>query len=321
MIRGSMRGAAGGPAAGAVVVMAGIAGMAAGPAAAGDGCLTFPDFADVSLLTLNAAAEVVTTGDGPVLRVCPDLGGSGGSFFLTTPVSAATFSTSFTFRIANRGGATFDCNTTNGADGIVFVVQTVANDVGGIGGGIGYSGIAPSIGVEFDTWCNAALNDPSPNHVGLLVNGDVNHGPGSSFTATVEPEFEDGDLWTAWVDYDGTTLEARVALDGVRPDEALVARELDLAEILGQDTAFIGFTSGTGSAWANHDIVSWTYDRFVPAGCPDLDLDGAVDFDDVLEVLSLWGDFTTGCVPDFDASGDVGFGDLLEVLGAFGPCP
>lgn len=37
-----------------------------------------------------------------------------------------------------------------GADGLVFVVQTNSNKVGG-GGGIGYQGIPNSVGVELDT--------------------------------------------------------------------------------------------------------------------------------------------------------------------------
>lgn len=34
---------------------------------------------------------------------------------------------------------------------------------------------------------------------------------------------------------------------------------------LGSTDAFVGFTSGTGSGWANHDVVNWTFrDTFEP---------------------------------------------------------
>jgi len=36
---------------------------------------------------------------------------------------------------------------------------------------------------------------------------------------------------------------------------------------LGTTNAFVGFTSGTGAAYANHDVLSWTLeDRFAPIG-------------------------------------------------------
>ncbi len=54
--------------------------------------------------------------------------------------------------------------------------------------------------------------------------------------------------------------------------------------------------------------------------CPeDLDMSGAVDFGDILAVLSAWGN--AGGPEDLDGSGTVDFGDLLEILGAWGPCP
>lgn len=57
-----------------------------------------------------------------------------------------------------------------------------------------------------------------------------------------------------------------------------------------------------------------------PPPCPaDLDGSGAVDFGDILAILSAWGNI---CGPeDLDGSGTVAFGDLLVVLGAWGPCP
>ncbi|MFK7958892.1 MAG: beta-propeller fold lactonase family protein [Phycisphaerales bacterium] len=61
----------------------------------------------------------------------------------------------------------------------------------------------------------------------------------------------------------------------------------------------------------------------LPGGAPpcpaDLDGSGAVDFADILEVLSNFG----GVGPDGDANADgtVNFADLLAVLSEFGPCP
>lgn len=98
--------------------------------------------------------------DGPNL-----LCWSGGAF-LTNAISLAndaSFGTAFSFQITNP------FNT--GAGGIVFVVQTVANNVGG-GGGIGYAGRANSVGVEFDTWDNGEdvfIPLPAMTTIGLFL--------------------------------------------------------------------------------------------------------------------------------------------------------
>ena len=42
--------------------------------------------------------------------------------------------------------------------------------------------------------------------------------------------------------------------------DAALSRVLDIPTILGNvDEAFVGFTSGTGDAFGNHDIISWEY--------------------------------------------------------------
>jgi hypothetical protein len=231
--------------------------------------IKFGDFSDTSLLTLNGSAATTTTADGTVLRLTPASGGQSGSAFSSATINASNFSTFFSFRITDPGGTIFDCNSEPGADGIVFVAQAVSSSIGGSGLGIGYSGISPSVGVELDTWCNASNNDPSSNHLGIDLNGVVNHGPGSPFTANVSPNFDDGNIWYTWIDYDGATMEVRANQTGNRPLLPTLTRDLDLSSLLGQDTAYVGFTSGTGLDWGNHDILTWEYrDRFDPIPAP-----------------------------------------------------
>lgn len=56
-------------------------------------------------------------------------------------------------------------------------------------------------------------------------------------------------------------------------------------------------------------------------GCSaDLDRSGAVDFDDLLELLTEWGECGR-CAADVDHTGAVDVDDLLLLLGAWGPCP
>jgi Legume lectin domain/PEP-CTERM motif len=226
--------------------------------------ISYPDFSSVAGLTINGNAAQV----GNVLRVTRSTFSQSGSAFSTNTVSlssGASFSTFFSFRFTNPGGA---CDGLGGcgADGLVFAVQTVSSSVGGAGGGIGYSGIGNSVGIEFDNWWNPEIGDINSNHVGIDLNGSV-----TSVTqlAIAEADLNNGGIWNAWVDYDSTSdlLEVRLTQSAARPSSALLSYTVDLATVLGSTDAYVGFTSGTGAAFANHDVLSWTLnDSYSPIG-------------------------------------------------------
>src|SRR5439155_22807467 len=80
----------------------------------------------------------------------------------------------------------------------------------------------------------------------------------STFTADVATRWDDGNLRFVWVDYDGSVLEVRASDTPTRPDTAVLATPMDLATILGAQSAVLGFTASTGGAWGTYDIISWT---------------------------------------------------------------
>ena len=227
--------------------------------------LNFPDFSSVAGLQLNGSAAQA----GNVLRVTPSAGNKSGSVFSTTAVTltaSVSFSTAFSFRMSNPGG--ISDGDGQGADGITFVVQTVANTAGGLGGGIGYAGLANSVGVEFDTYNNGG-SDPDGNHVAINTNGNLNTPLDVDPVTTAR--LNNGNLWYAWVDYDGASdlLEVRLSTASTRPAVALSSATVDLTAVLGSTNAYVGFTSGTGGAYNDHDIVSWEFrDNFAPIVTP-----------------------------------------------------
>lgn len=233
---------------------------------AGQTTVIYNDFTDTSALDLNGNAAVVNFGGQNVLRLTPATGSQSGSAFLTPAITLAdqaSFSTSFTFQITNNGGGGDGDGL--GADGIAFVVQTVSSSAGGLGGGIGYAGIPNSVAVEFDTYNNDLPSDPDGNHVGIDLGGSVV----SVATFGVTPRFNDGNVWNAWVDYNGVTdvLEVRVTQAALRPLLPTLSYNVDLVAQLGASDAFVGFTSGTGSFYADHDIRTWQFiNAFNPVG-------------------------------------------------------
>jgi hypothetical protein len=226
--------------------------------------INFPNFCTTSAFTLNGNTAALNPNAQCVLRLTQDFGV--GSAFLTNTFSLAadaSFSTFFRFQIPNPVGIG-DADGA-GADGIVFVIQTVSNTAGGGGGGIGYQGISPSLGVEFDTYNNGGQDQNSGNHIGIDLNGNVT----SVALQPIPGRFNDGNVWFAWVDYNGVTdlLEARVSTTAVRPAAANVSTTVDLPALLGTTNAFVGFTSGTGAGGGTHEIVSWSLiGTFAPIG-------------------------------------------------------
>jgi hypothetical protein len=235
----------------AILVAALLAGCAA-PVLA-QSTANYPNFCSVAGLTLNGDAATLNPNGQCVLRMTNDLGQSS-SVFLTNPFSLASnasFSTFFSFRLSNSIG--IGDQDGPGADGIVFAVQTVSNTAGGGGGGIGYEGISPSVGIELDTFNNGAQDQNNGNHMGIDLNGNMT----SLVLTPFSPAFNNGNTWFAWVDYDGTKIEGRVAQTATRPLLPTVSVPVNLVSVLGTTNAFVGFTSGTGSGGNTQDILSW----------------------------------------------------------------
>jgi Legume lectin domain len=212
--------------------------------------LEFPNIGIASGFTLTGSAHQI----GNRLRLT-NWYSQAGTAFLTDRISLAenaSFSTRFSFQISSSNGAG-DADGP-GADGLAFVIQTLSNNVGGAGGGIGYAGIGQSVAIEFDTYYNKYF-DPNGNHIGLNLNGNLY----STAWTPVYPRMNNGGIWHSWVDYNGLSklLEVRISTTENRPINPALSYVLDIASILKMPNAFMGFTSGTGGGMGVHDILSW----------------------------------------------------------------
>jgi hypothetical protein len=223
---------------------------------------SYPDFSDVSQLKLNGSAYQ----NGNKLTLTRPIESQAGTAWSLTEIdlgAQASFNTVFTFDIQGAGGAG------DGADGLTFTLQNNTNSTGSAGGGIGYQGIPNSVTVEFDTYPNFGYPayDPGSNHVGINHNGNL----ASDVWMETFPNFDNGATWWVWVDYDGAAkdLAVRWADNATRPTGAMLHTMLDLPAILGDNRVFVGFTSGTGAGWGEHNITSWNFvNRFEEGGAP-----------------------------------------------------
>jgi hypothetical protein len=284
-MRGSIRAA--------VLAAASVMGLATVAAAQCTSPSYSPDFsANQSCLALNAAnsAYPVTfspaQGSAPtpptVLRLTPAVGGLANSAWFTTAQDVTTgFSTTFTFQM---GGTT---TPPIPADGIAFVIQnsgTTALGPGGCGIGFGGSssgcagsaGIPSSVAVEFNTFNNGGSVDPnSANDVAIQSCGaapnSVDYSLSCGVAHAILPNtinMTDGAVHTVTVTYkpsastncgaggSQTCSALDVVIDGTDVFNGAVL--FDMTTVT-SNTAYVGFTAGTGGNNEIQDITSWTY--------------------------------------------------------------
>jgi sugar lactone lactonase YvrE len=215
----------------------------------------FADFSSASGLNLVGAAAITP---GNVLRLTPSLGGQNGAAWYTAAKQFAglAFQSTFQFQLT-KNAAPHD-----GSDGLVFILQNTAPSyLAGGGGTLGYDGLRNSLAVEFDTYQNSEVSDPSHSHISVHTNGTGANGWSESLSLgsySTNPIIDDGVVHTARITYTPGTLA--VYLDNLTTPKLTVA--VDLAEKLNLDAgrAWVGFTAATGGgAGENHDILNWSY--------------------------------------------------------------
>lgn len=270
---------------------------------------TYTNFSSLAGLELNGIAAQ----SSDRLRLTyTGAGFASGSAFRTDLQSvAAGFTTTFQYHIHFPGGV-------ESADGFTFIVQ---NDNAGIdalgqtGGYLGYYGISNSLVVEFDNYDNGFnFGDPNGDHIAVHTNGTgVNEPANLTLKGSMDATafLEDGQIHTARLQYNPGRLTV-FNDDMVHP---LFYVSINLANTLNLNNgaAYVGFTSGTASGSADHDILSWSFTSG-PTPIPgDFDSDGDVDGADFV----IWQTnfpATSGHVlatGDADGDGDVDGADFV----------
>ena len=155
----------------------------------------------------------------------------------------------------------------SGADGIVFVLQRASNiSLGTSGSGIGYSGLTPSFGIEFDTYYNRVVNDPRYDHISAFKNGVMDHTSSSCLTPTVaasatSSNIEDGLDHLVRVQWVAVSKTIKVWFDC----DLRLSLQYDIqSQIFSNNSdVFWGFTSATGGS-VNRHVVCLRDDILVP---------------------------------------------------------
>lgn len=149
------------------------------------------------------------------------------------------------------------CKDSEGADGIAFVLQPISTSIGALGGGLGYDGVTPSVGVLIDTWHNSEDNDPSYDHIAIHRNGIIDHGEMYDIvppmTALASGDNIEDCLWhTLRITWDASSKFLRTEVDGIERVTATIDMVDDI--FFNDPMVYWGFTAATGGA-NNHQRI------------------------------------------------------------------
>jgi hypothetical protein len=208
-------------------------------------------FADPTGLQFNGSTDL----DDSRLQLTNGGASEAGSAFYTTPVNIAAFTTDFAVQISDAV-----------ADGMTFTIQNSAagaKALGVNGGNLGYgggaNGIGKSIAIKFDIYSNSGEGNDS---TGLYQNGASPITPSIDMTSS-GLVLSSGDAIMAHLTYDGTTL-AMTLSDAVTNKSFSQSWTVNIPAVIGGNTAYVGFTGGTGGGSSSQKLESWTFTSGAP---------------------------------------------------------
>jgi Legume lectin domain/Chitobiase/beta-hexosaminidase C-terminal domain len=199
---------------------------------------------------------------GSTYRLSDTTQGTSGAAWFSVPVNVATFSTAFTLKWNSGAGGNGMCfviqnnpppytsstgNKINWSGGPTAVANGSNNlGYGGLVGGTSF-GLLNSVALAFDLYAVVSS-------VGIYTNGAT---PAGSQVAT-GLAFNSGHAFNVSLSYSGTTLSLSMT-DTVTGAKFTRNFTIDIPSIVGANTAYVGFTGGTGGATAIQEVQSWTY--------------------------------------------------------------
>jgi hypothetical protein len=205
-------------------------------------------------LTLNGGAAI----NGTRLRLTDTGTKEARSAFFSSLVNIQSFTNDFSFQI-----------TSPHADGFTFAIQgSAATALGPAGGGLGYGpaaiggsgGIPESVAVKFDLYSNAGEGS---NSTGMYTNGASPTIPSTDLSAS-GVNLHSGDVFNVHMTYDGTTLTWTIT-DASTGKIFSTSAAVNIPSIVGGNSAFVGFTGGTGGLTAIQEIMTWRFSAVAAA--------------------------------------------------------
>ncbi len=198
-------------------------------------------FSSAAILAVNGSAALF----GLTIELTSGTPYQAASAFFKSPVNVQSFNSDFDFQL-----------TSATADGFTFTIQNAGpTALGHTGDSLGYAGIPESVAIKFDLFNNAGEGIDS---TGIFTDGALPTVPSIDLTGT-GINLHSGDMMHAHLSYDGNALTLTLT-DLVTNATWTQPFAIDIPTIVGGNTAYVGFTAGTGGKTAVQQILNWTFE-------------------------------------------------------------
>jgi hypothetical protein len=198
-------------------------------------------FTSTAGLQLNGSA---VAGSNATVQLTNGALWQAGSIFWQAPINIQAFSTNFEFQMAEAQ-----------ANGFTFTIQNMGpTALGGDSAGLGYQNIQKSVAVKFNFYNYESEGDDS---TGIYTDGEAPVTPTMDLSSS-GVELASGDPIDATISYDGTNLKLKL-VDQTTNATYSMSQAVDIPQTVGGDTAYVGFTGGTGGLTSNQNLLNWSY--------------------------------------------------------------
>ncbi len=206
-------------------------------------------FSGATGLAFNGSAAKIV---GTQLQLTDGGANEASSVYYNQKVDVTKFSNQFSFQLLSPS-----------ADGFTFIIQNNSTTaLGPSGGALGYSNgtiassINHSVAIKFDLYANQTETNDS---TGLYTNAAAPFAVGSIDLTNTGINLHSGDVFQVNMTYSGTTLAVTIT-DTVTKASATQTYTVNIPSVIGNaNTAYVGFTAGTGGLTAKQYINNWIY--------------------------------------------------------------
>jgi hypothetical protein len=206
--------------------------------------IDYPNFSSLTGLVSNGYGSSAKS-SGDKLLLTDNLGTEGRSVLYDKKVPVDVFTSDFSFKISAGG---------SDADGFTFVIDNGSDsDLGHGGSDLAYAGGtfgAKSVALELNTFNFGSFGTTFAFASGGQVATD-------RMDAT-PLDLHSGDTFKATIRYNGTDLAISI-VDANTKQRYEASEAINLATVLGAETAYVGFTGATGTDHSTQEITSWDF--------------------------------------------------------------